>query len=208
MSRQQQIRYGGPAAMLGGVLFLVAAAAAFLIYFVFAEEARHTFFGQHAFIHMLDVAAFAMLLVGAVAVYARQKGRLGKAGKAGFFLTVAGFGLSVAGGLTIIAVGLAVSDEATLGALDAVTHPLAHLIYAVGSLLFGISTFRAGILPRPAALLVALGPISLLAIFVAGLGQSTVLPLVPLGAMALGWAWLGHALYSEESAPEPELAVR
>ncbi len=144
----KMIRWGGPAAMLGGVAYMATWGAVYLIYDLFAEEAKGTFFGAHAFIHMLDVPTFALLLIGAVGVYLRQSGRLGKVGKAGFYLTVAGFGLSVAGGLTIIAVGLAVSDEATLGILDVVTHPLAHLLYAIGSLVFGIATFRAGVLPR------------------------------------------------------------
>ena len=211
MFRRKLIRYGGPAAMMGGAFLLVASAATVLIYFVFAEAAKETFFGRHAFIHMLDVPTFALLATGAVGVFLRQKDRLGLAGKAGFFLTFVGFALSVAGGVVIIAVGLAVSEEATLGVLDVVTHPLAHLIYAVGSLLFGIATFRAGVLPRPAALLVALGPISLLAVFVGGLGNSAVLPLLPVAAMAMGWIWLGYGLFSEKDerdAAQPLTSAR
>ena len=148
MSSLNLVRWGGLAAMLGGALYLTILGANVLIYDLFAQQAKGTFFGEHAFIHMLDVPTFALLLIGAVGVYLRQSGRLGKAGKAGFYLTVAGFGLSVVGGLTIIVVGLAVSDEATLGILDVVTHPLAHLLYAIGALVFGIATFRAGVLPR------------------------------------------------------------
>jgi len=155
----------------------------------------------------------ALLVLGAAGVYARQKSFLGKVGKAGFFLTLVGFGLSVVGGLTIIAVGLAVSDEATLGILDVVTHPLAMLLYAMGSLIFGIATFRAGVLPRGAALLVALGPIWLFAMMMSGLvgpDRPLVLPLVPWAATALGWMWLGYALLSEKKGIAAELrhAVR
>ncbi len=171
MDSSRPIRWGGPAAMLGGTLYVALFGVTVLIYGVFAKQTEGTFLGAHAFIHSLGVPMFALLALGTVAVYARQKDRLRRVGKAGFYTTLAGFGLSVLGGLTIIAVGLAVSDEATLGALDVITHPLAHLLYAVGSLIFGIATFRAGVLPRGAALLAAAGPIWLFALFNLGFGD-------------------------------------
>ncbi len=205
------IRWGGPAAMLGGALYVATFGVTVLIYGVFAEQTVDTFLGAHAFTHSLDVPMFALLALGAIGVYARQKDRLGKVGKAGFYVTLAGFGLSVVGGLTIIAVGLAVSDEATLGILDVITHPLAHLFYAVGSLVFGIVTFRADVLPRGGALLAAVGPIWLFALFNLGFGngESFLLVFVPVVVTGLGWIWLGYALLSERNLPaEPEPAVR
>ena len=115
------------------------------------------------------------------------------------------------GGLTIIAVGLTVGDEATLGVLDVITHPLAHLLYAVGSLIFGVATFRAGILPRGGALLVAVGPIWLFALFNLGFGDGqSFLPFVPVVVTGLGWMWLGYALLSERkgTVAESRPAVR
>ncbi len=207
MLREKMIRYGGPAAILGGALYIAASVATILIYFVFAKQARETFFGQHAFIHMLDTPMFALLALGAIGVYLRQSYRLSKVGKVGFWLTLAGFVLGVIGGAAIIVVGLAVSDEATLGVLDVIAHPLSMLLYAVGSVIFGVATFRAGVLPRGAALLAAIGPIWLFAMMTAGLvgpGQPWVLPLVPWVATGLGWAWLGYALLSEKLEPVPE----
>ena len=198
--------------MLGGALYVALFGVTVLIYGVFAEQTQGTFLGAHAFIHSLDTPMFALLALGAVGLYARQKNRLGKFGKAGFFTTLAGFGLSVLGGLTIIAVGLAVSDEATLGVLDVITHPLAHLLYAVGSLAFGIATFRAGVLPRGGALLAAVGPIWLFALFNLGFGggQSFLIVFVPVVVTGLGWMWLGYALLSQRkgTVTEPRLAVR
>lgn len=206
------IRWGGPAAILGGALYVATFGVAVLIYGVFAEQTEGTFLGAHAFIHSLDTPMFALLVLGAVGVYARQRDRLGKVGKVGFYVTLAGFGLSVVGGLTIIAVGLAVSDEATLGVLDVITHPLAHLVYAVGSLIFGIATFRAGVLPSGGALLAAVGPIWLFALFNLGFGdgQSFLLVFVPVVVTGLGWIWLGYALLSERKdlPMEPEPAAR
>lgn len=147
---------------------------------------------------------FALLAIGAVGVYLREAGRLGKVGKVGYYITLAGFGLSVVGGLVIIIVGLAVSDKATLGILDVITHPLAHVLYAVGSLIFGIATFRANVLPRGAALLAAVGPIWLFAMFMTGFGggEALIPLLAPVLATTLGWMWLGYALRSEEHAPQ------
>ena len=150
MTREKMMRYGGPAAILGGAMHVLAFVAVYLIYSAFAKEAKHTFFGQHAFIHMIDTTMFALLALGAIGVYLSQSGRLGRIAKTRFWLTLAGFGLSVAGGLTIIAVGLAVSDEATLGVLDIITHPLAQLLYTLGSAVFGIALFRKGTLPSKA----------------------------------------------------------
>jgi hypothetical protein len=119
---------------------------------------------------MLDVTMFALLIVGAVGVCLRQANRLGKVGKIGFRLTLTGSVISAIVGSTIIVVGYAVSDEATLEILDAITHPLARLPYAGGSLIFGMPTFRAGILPREGAFMVAVGPIWPLALFMTGFG--------------------------------------
>lgn len=190
MTREKLIRYAGPAAILGGVMHVLAYVAVYLIYFAYAEEAAQTFFGQHAFIHIIDVTVFGLLALGAVGVYLSQSGRLGGIAKAGF-------GLSVAGGLTIIVVGLAVSDEATLGVLDAITHPLAQLLYTLGSAIFGVALLRKGTFPKPGALLVAAGPVALFALFMSGVNQAIVPILACAVATGLGWAILGYALLSE-----------
>lgn len=93
----------------------------------------------------------------------------------------------------------------SLGAL-ATTFPFALALSPLGSLLFGIAILRAGILPRSAAMVFIVGTV------VALLGT-------PLGdlvgriggvAAALGFAWLGYALWSEgrETASEAVPAVQ
>ena len=208
MNREKMVRYGGPAAILGGVMHVLAfVAVLYLIYFAFAEEAKGTFFGQHAFIHMIDVAMFALLAAGATGVYLSQSGLLGRIAKAGFFLTLAGFGLSVVGGLTIIVVGLAVSDEATLGVLDIITHPLAQLLYTLGSAIFGFALLRKGTLPKPGALLVAVGTLALFALFITG-NQKAVVPITAsVVATGLGWATLGHGIRGQEQPTGASLSI-
>jgi hypothetical protein len=207
MTREKMMRYGGPAAILGGVMHVLAFVAVYLIYFAFAEEAKHTFFGQHAFIHIIDVAMFALLAAGATGVYLSQSGRLGRIAKAGFFLTLAGFGLGVVGGLTIIVVGLAISDEATLGVLDIVAHPLAQVLYTLGSAVFGVALFRKGTLPKLGALLVAVGPAALFALFMTGNQQAFVPITATVVATGLGWAVLGRGLLGRRVSSETPPAV-
>lgn len=163
-------------------------------------------------VHIIDTAMFALLALGAIGVYVSQSEKLGRIAKTGFWLTLVGFGLSVVGGLTIIVVGLTVSDEATLGVLDAITHPLAQLLYTLGSAIFGIALLRKGTLPKSGALLVAVGPVALLALFLIGFNQAIVPIMASAVATGLGWTWLGYALLSErrvgscESAPDPRPA--
>ena len=79
-----------------------------------------------------------------------------------------------------------------LGALPAVW-TLAAPLYILGGLLFGIATFRAGILPRWAGVLLAAG--TLLAPIAKLLpNASQPKTAIPVG---LALAWLGYALWSE-----------
>jgi len=87
-----------------------------------------------------------------------------------------------------------------LGAF-AVVYQIVSLLYLLGLLLFGIALFRARILPRWAAGLLAFsGPLAIIMV--------TLLPhqLERLAAMPMGFAlaWLGYALWSERRAPALE----
>ncbi len=203
--------WGGSAAVLGGALYLVTFGMVYLIYDLFAEQTKGTFVGSHAFIHMFDTPMFVFLLLGAVALYLRQRSSFGLLGKAGFYLTALGFLLGAVGGAMIVVVGLAAGDRATMGILDMIAHMLSHVFYALGSILLGIATFRAGILPKAGAILMAIGPVWLFAMFGAGLNQSFLLLLPPVVSTALGWMWLGYALISEkkrEPLGKPQSAVQ
>ena len=87
-----------------------------------------------------------------------------------------------------------------LGAF-ATIYSLVSLLYLLGLLLFGIALFRARILPRWAAGLLAFsGPLAIIMV--------VLLPhqLERLAAMPMGFAliWLGYALWSERRAPASE----
>lgn len=69
------------------------------------------------------------------------------------------------------------------------------MLLLAGSLLLGIATLRARILPRWGALLLIVG--------------SVAAPLHFLGAVVFfaGWTWLGFALLSKQGAPDGRIAL-
>jgi hypothetical protein len=202
----KMIRWGGRAAVLGGILF--AAVFVLINLMIYGLKViRGAFLESHAFAHMLDAPIFLLLAVGALALYLRQKERFGRLGKVGFYLTFGGFALAAIGGLAIIVVGLSVGEEATLGVLDVVAHPLSMLLYSVGSVLFGIATFRASVLPRGGALLLVVGaplwffgPAFFSSLIDGSEEWLLVIPaMVPAALFGGGWALLGYALLSEKA---------
>ncbi len=88
------------------------------------------------------------------------------------------------------------SNAPNLGAFSALWS-LADILFILGSLVFGIATFRAGVLSRWAAGLFTVG-IGLAPAY--GLLPASLQPLVapPIG---LGLAWLGLALLTERRPP-------
>jgi hypothetical protein len=170
------------------------------------------------------VVAIAMCffgILGMAGLYARQAEKSGWLGLAGFvlfslwFAFILGFSFIETFILPPLAteapkfvdgfLGMLTStaSEMNLGVLPMIwllTAPL----YILGGLLFGIATFRAGILPRWAAGLLAAG--TTLGPVVAALLPLEYQPKVAV-PMGLALAWLGYALWSErrEHASEPVL---
>ena len=192
------IRYSGPAAMLGGALYIATFGMVYLIYGVFAEQARGTFLGNQEFIYLFYVPMYVFLLWGAAGLYLRQRSYFGLAGKAGFYLTAFGFSLGAIGSAMLVVIGLTAGDETAPAVLTFVTHALSHVFYATGSVLLGIVTYRLGVFPKEAAVMVGAGPAWQLALFLGGINQSYLLLLPPFVIMALAWMWIGYALLSEK----------
>jgi hypothetical protein len=158
----------------------------------------------------LTIAMSFFGLLGIAGIYARQVGKAGWMGLAGFvllslwLLLVTGFTFFEAFILPLLAsdspkfaesflgIFTGSAGETSVGAL-ATLWSLLGVVYILGGLLFGIATFRAGILSRWAAGLLGLGAVMSPAF--ALLPQSLApLAAVPVG---LGLAWLGFALWSE-----------
>ncbi len=163
-------------------------------------------------VHVLACAMSFFGVLGLAGLYVRQALKAGWLGLVGYLLLsvwmvmIMGFSFVEAFILPHVATALPALGQswmgmfnAPAGSLDLGILPtiwtLTAPVYILGGLLFGIATFRAGVLPRWAGALLAL---------------STVL--APLGAllpnasqpklavpMGLALAWLGYALWSERA---------
>ena len=157
-------------------------------------------------------------LLGITGLYARQVEKTGWLGLAGYLLLTIFYAVQMcfsfveplilplltteAPKFVESALGMAsgAGGPMNLGAL-ATVYSLVSVMYLLGLLLFGIAMFRARILPRWAAGLLAFsGPLAIIMV--------ALLPhqLERLAAMPMGFAlaWLGYALWSERRAPASE----
>lgn len=199
------IRWSGLAAMASGILFIVIQMIHPLDVLASVTTA------QWAIAHYLGVAMALLGLLGITGLYARQVEAAGWLGLAGYLLLSLFYTLTIAfqfaeafispllattaptfvEGLLGIASGH--PGEINLGALPALYSLAGVLGYVLGGLLFGVATFRASILSRWAAGLLAFAAVSPLLL-------ASLLPhpldrilAVPMG---LALAWLGYALWS------------
>ncbi len=200
------IRWAGLAAMVGGMFYVVVGL------FHQPNVLSSVTTTQWAIVHVLATAMCFFFLLGITGLYARQVEEAGWLGLAGFLLLTLSWWLQTAfvfaeafilpllattapkfvdGVLGTLAAGRA--SEVNLGALPAIYNLGVGIPYMLGGLLFGIATFRAGILPRWAAGLLVVG--SVLAPVAALLPpQHEPKVAVPVG---IALAWLGYALWSE-----------
>ena len=185
------IQWGGLAAVLAGMFFIVEAVAV-------------PFIGDsHWGFHALDFPAHAFLAVGLVGLYLWQKRqeRFGWLGTVGFILIVIPSVVIALGGLAIVFVDGVL--KAPVGMLDTI-HPL-ELLVIIGSVLFGMAIMRMNVLPSRGAQLIIIGALGFFGIAFAGVGPEWLIS-VAVTILGAGWAWLGYALWSEsgQSAHQPK----
>ena len=207
------IRWSGLAAMAAGSIYLIIQPIHPSDVLSSATTARW------AIVHYLSLAMDFLGLLGIAGIYARQVEKAGWLGLAGYLLFSLFYAISLAfhfaeafimpllateapkfveGYLGIIT---GAHSEINLGALSLVYGVTGFVGYLLGGLLFGIATFRAGILPRWAGGLPATGA----AVTLAGALLPHPLDRIMAVPVGLALAWLGYALWSErrEQAPEP-----
>ncbi len=197
-------RWAGMAAMASGILFIG-------IQVIHpSDELSSVSTDRWVIVHILGVAMCLFGLLGVAGIYTRQVSAAGWTGLAGYLLMTLFYTLSlgfqfveafVSPALTtnspafvegILGIASGDGSEMDLGALPTV-YSITGGMYVLGGLLFGVATFRAGILPRRAAALLAVG--TLLPI----LGAAVPHPWDRAFAapMGLALAWLGYALWTE-----------
>jgi hypothetical protein len=205
MTTSTLMRLAGLSAMLAGLCFIVM--GMFHPLNVPSSVTTATWVNVHI------VATFLGLfgLYGMAGLYARQVEKVGWLGLAGFLLLSLWFGLImpfcfieafilpglvnsspafVAGWLGMFA---GIPSQVDLGILPTLWN-ISGPMYILGPLLFGIATFRAGVLPRWAGGLLALGA---LLVPVGAMVSPEYQPKVALIPVGLAFAWLGYALFSE-----------
>jgi hypothetical protein len=175
-------------------------------------------------VHVLACAMSFFGVLGMAGLYARQAVKSGWVGLAGYLLfslwlvLIMGFSFVEAFILPRVAhatptfvqswMGMFTGPKGSfdLGVLPTIW-TLSAPVYILGGLLFGVATWRAGILPRWAGALLAAGTVlAPVASQLPNASQPKVA--VPVGVALV---WLGYALWSERPAPEhpaPQPAMR
>jgi hypothetical protein len=202
------IRWAGVSAMLAAVMYILVGL------FHPLESLSTVTTAQWAIVHALAVAMSFFGVLGVTGLYARQVEASGWLGLAGFLLLSLWLVLLVPFTFAEVLILPSLATEAPefvesflglfnrqpgemdLGAIK-MLWDLDGIVYILGGVAFGIATFRAGILPRiPAGLLAAgaaLSPVGALLPL-----EFKALVAVPVGIALL---WLGYAVWSERRAP-------
>jgi hypothetical protein len=199
------IRWAGLAALIAGLCY------AFVGVFHPANAPGSVTTTRWEVVHVVACAMSFFGVIGLAGLYARQAAKVGWLGLAGFVLLslwmvlIMGFSFVEAfvlphmatttpsfvdGWMKMFNGGSSTFNMGALPALWTLTAPL----YIGGGLLFGIATFRARILPRGAAVLLALGTV-----VAPPLASQLSLAWQPKVAIPTGLAlaWLGYALMTE-----------
>ena len=201
MSSSDLVRWGGLAAMLAGVAFIVLLLipVAFMVLKLHPDAYPGSPFNVWG--SVLFIAAWLLLVVGLAGFHALQKERYGLIGHAGFYTVIVGASAQIVAG-----VGVALGSTA----LEFLDFP-GVLVVMVGLVLYGAAPLQARVLPRWCGV----G-------FIVGLPVWRGIGMVseygrPLGATIGGtlggilfgvlWLALGYVLWSE-SGPAAEHPAR
>lgn len=188
MGSSNLVRWGGLAAMAGGVLWALWTGGFNFVDYV-GELGTPAYERYEAYNRLLPVVLLPVV-VGFLGLHAAQRRSYGWLGRAAFVTVLLGLALVIAG-----SVGeFWVFTEQPYGepnGRDAswTVYLLGHLVLAVGSVLFGIASVRAKVLARK--------PTKLFAV----LGGFAVAPFFGALIFAIPFTWLGYALWSGRGEP-------
>lgn len=187
MGSSNLIRWAGLAAMVGGVLWALWTVG--FNFVGYGEPGTLAYERYEAYNRLLPLALLPVM-VGFLGLHAVQRRSYGRLGRAGFIMALVGLALAVAGSVgefwvfTMQPYGEANGRDASW-----MIYLLGHLVLAIGSVLFGIATVGAKVLPGKTATLFAV------------LGAAVVLPFFGALIFAIPFTWLGHMLWSGKGEP-------
>lgn len=202
------LRWSGLAALLAGVIFVLIQP------FHPADSLASVTTTAWAVIQSLKLLMCFLFLAGVTGVYARQAPGTGWLGFVGFLALAASWSLQsgfvfleafvfpplAAASPDFVASALSMINgtEATvsIGVLPGV-YGVSGVLYLLGGLLFGIATYRAKVLPRGAAVLLAAGallPIALSSFVAHPYDRLFALP------VGIGLAWMGLVVFLERQS--------
>ena len=205
------IRLAGLSAVIGGLCYVVVGI------FHPANSPASVTTTTWGVVHVFASAMAFFGVLGLVGIYARQARKAGWLGLVGFillsfwFVLIAGFSFVEAFVLPQIAAATPAFVDGWMKMFNGGTSSigmgvlptlwtLSAPLYILGGLVFGIATFRAHILPRAAAVLLAVSTV------IAPLGAMLSLSAKPKMAIPMGiaLAWLGFALMTERRTAAAE----
>jgi hypothetical protein len=185
----RMLNWGGPAALVGGVLWIIVTIVTALhpegCIIEACDLPGSSLREGTALDGLLAIAALFSLACGLAALVARVRAA-GQFGKLGQISTTA----IVAGGAVLVAGGLA---QALHFGIDVPYFVVGVLALIVGTLVLGVVILRAAVLPRWVGLLLVIGALALLP---ANYENARVLLGIPFG---LAWAAVGYALWSADA---------
>lgn len=197
MSTAKLIRWSGLSSILAGVLYALGT----LIHPAGEDVAAMV---RPAWIpaHALAGASAIFLLFGLIGLYGCQAGKTGKPGLGGFILASIGSILlawkyfSAATLLPVIAAKAPTLIEESVNAPSGAALVFELLLavgFVVGFILFGVATYRAGVLPRWSGLLLIIG----IVLSFGGM-MSHAVGIVAAAVFGASLAWMGYALWSSQ----------
>jgi hypothetical protein len=181
MSSSDLTRLGGLAAVLGGLLVILVLIPI------------HIINQNSVWVNVTWIPTLVLLAGGVVGLRTRQEGGLGWLGNTGFLLAVIGTVL-----FTVISLGNVLYKgllQTTPPELVQVLEGVVVLLMMAGTLLLGIATTKAGVLPRWSGLALVIGTMSPLILGFIG-PENVRLQEAGVLLFGVGWTVLGFALWS------------
>jgi hypothetical protein len=145
-------------------------------------------------VHLVYFAALAVIQLALVGIFAYQIQRAGRLGLAGFLTAFFGTAMALLEGREhLFSHDFGQGTPAGLWQLLATA-----FVFSIGYVLLGVAVARAGMLPRGAGVLLAVG--APLVAFAPPIGVQAVI-IIGHTLFGVGLAWSGYALFAEDKAP-------